>query len=73
MVEFELDEAKAFIEKNQVTVQETLDELNAELAFVKVESPYLVFPQDQITTCEVNIAHCYNYGVKLRASAATSS
>lgn len=56
MVEYELDKAKELLEKNKNSVQKVLDELTAELAFVK----------DQITTTEVNIAHVHNYGVKKR-------
>jgi len=63
MVEYELEEAKAFIRANQANINETLAELTEELSFVK----------DQITTTEVNIAHVYNYGVKLRSDSGAKS
>lgn len=40
-----------------------MDELNAELDFVK----------DQITTTEVNMAHVYNYGVQMRKANANAT
>ncbi|CAD6197027.1 unnamed protein product [Caenorhabditis auriculariae] len=55
MVEYELDKAKALLEKNQSSVQKLVDDLTAELAFIK----------DQITTTEVNMAHIINYRVML--------
>ncbi|VDM64068.1 unnamed protein product [Angiostrongylus costaricensis] len=56
MVEYELDKARELLEKNRSSVQKVVDELTAELAYVK----------DQITTTEVNIAHVHNYGVNKR-------
>uniref|UniRef100_A0A0K0D2V9 Prefoldin subunit 3 n=1 Tax=Angiostrongylus cantonensis TaxID=6313 RepID=A0A0K0D2V9_ANGCA len=62
MVEYELDKARELLEKNRISVQKVVDELTAELAFVK----------DQITTTEVNIAHVHNYGVNKRQQKATA-
>ena len=44
------------LDTKKENILQAVDELSAELAFVK----------DQITTTEVNIAHVHNYGVKKR-------
>uniref|UniRef100_A0A914RZ46 Uncharacterized protein n=1 Tax=Parascaris equorum TaxID=6256 RepID=A0A914RZ46_PAREQ len=47
---------------HNVLAAAAVDELNAELDFVK----------DQITTTEVNMAHVYNYGVQMRKANANA-
>ncbi|EJW82072.1 hypothetical protein WUBG_07018 [Wuchereria bancrofti] len=56
MVEFSLSEARCILEDNYKT-KDGVTRYEKELAFLK----------DQITTTEVNMAHVYNYGIRLRA------
>ncbi|VDN05514.1 unnamed protein product [Thelazia callipaeda] len=57
MVEFTLAEARKILEDNYKTAKDGVDKYERELSFLK----------DQITTTEVNIAHVYNYGIRLKA------
>ncbi|KAH7723883.1 CRE-PFD-3 protein [Aphelenchoides avenae] len=63
MVEYELEEAQAVLQKNIENVERVVNELSDDLAFV----------QDQITTTEVNMAHLYNYGIQQKRLQSTSA
>lgn len=56
MLEYTLEEATELLEKNEANAKATLASIEEDRAFLR----------DQITTTEVNIARCHNYGVKLR-------
>uniref|UniRef100_A0A914ZTY3 Prefoldin subunit 3 n=2 Tax=Parascaris univalens TaxID=6257 RepID=A0A914ZTY3_PARUN len=62
MVEFTIEEARKVLKESYDQAAAAVDELNAELDFVK----------DQITTTEVNMAHVYNYGVQMRKANANA-
>lgn len=57
MLEYSFDEAIELLSGNKKNAEDSLVHLNEDAAFLK----------DQITTTEVNIARCHNYGVKVRA------
>lgn len=57
MLEYTLEEAKELLTTNETNAKTLLASLNEDMAFLR----------DQITTTEVNIARCHNYGVKVRA------
>jgi len=59
MLEYTLDEAVELLKTNENNAKTTLKSLETDMAFLR----------DQITTTEVNIARCHNYGVKLRQAA----
>eukprot|EP00933_Yihiella_yeosuensis_P050434 TRINITY_DN48219_c0_g1_i1.p1 TRINITY_DN48219_c0_g1~~TRINITY_DN48219_c0_g1_i1.p1 ORF type:complete len:325 (-),score=79.94 TRINITY_DN48219_c0_g1_i1:116-1012(-) len=59
MLEYTLDEARDLLQTNEKNANETLKTLETDLGYLR----------DQITTTEVNIARCHNYGVKLRQKA----
>ena len=56
MVEYTLEEAAALLEENKRAAQETLKQVDEDLAFVR----------DQVNTTEVSITRVYNFDVKLR-------
>ena len=56
MVEYPLDEAKEVLTNNLTTAKKNLEQVTADLKFLKA----------QITTAEVNVARVYNYDVKQR-------
>eukprot|EP00700_Malawimonas_jakobiformis_P002588 EC724505.1.p1 GENE.EC724505.1~~EC724505.1.p1 ORF type:complete len:195 (+),score=40.89 EC724505.1:37-621(+) len=56
MVEYTLEEAQALLEENKRAAQETLKQLDEDLAYVR----------DQVNTTEVSITRVYNFDVKLR-------
>jgi len=56
MLEYTIDDARELLDKNLKSAERGQTELSGELEFVK----------DQITTCEVNIARIYNWGVQKR-------
>lgn len=57
MLEYSFDEAIELLTTNKTNAESSLVTIEEDAAFLK----------DQITTTEVNIARCHNYGVKLRA------
>mmetsp|Transcript_50271 Transcript_50271/g.144903 ORF Transcript_50271/g.144903 Transcript_50271/m.144903 type:complete len:313 (-) Transcript_50271:92-1030(-) len=57
MLEYTLEEAKELLTTNETNAKTMLKSLDEDMAFLR----------DQLTTTEVNIARCHNYGVKLRA------
>lgn len=56
MLEYDIDEAQALLEKNLSTATKNLDLLEEDLDFLR----------DQFTTTEVNMARVYNWDVKRR-------
>ncbi|XP_008589297.1 PREDICTED: prefoldin subunit 3 [Galeopterus variegatus] len=56
MLEYDIDEAQALLEKNLSTATKNLDSLEEDLDFLR----------DQFTTTEVNMARVYNWDVKRR-------
>ena len=56
MLEYDIDEAQALLEKNLLTATKNLDSLEEDLDFLR----------DQCTTMEVNMARIYNLDVKRR-------
>ncbi|XP_039622180.1 prefoldin subunit 3 [Polypterus senegalus] len=56
MLEYDIDEAQALLEKNLATATRNLDSLGEDLDFLR----------DQCTTTEVNMARVYNWDVKRR-------
>lgn len=56
MLEYDIDEAQALLEKNLLTATKNLDSLEEDLDFLR----------DQFTTTEVNMARVYNWDVKRR-------
>ncbi|CAE8641075.1 unnamed protein product [Polarella glacialis] len=56
MLEYTVDEAAQLLRTNEGNAQTTLKTLAEDLHYLR----------DQITTTEVNIARCHNFGVKLR-------
>ncbi|EPQ19466.1 Prefoldin subunit 3 [Myotis brandtii] len=56
MLEYDIDEAQALLEKNLTTATKNLDSLEEDLDFLR----------DQFTTTEVNMARVYNWDVKRR-------
>ncbi|CAM9386399.1 unnamed protein product [Bubo scandiacus] len=56
MLEYDIDEAQALLEKNLSTATRNLDLLEEDLDFLR----------DQFTTTEVNMARVYNWDVKRR-------
>ncbi|XP_041112017.1 prefoldin subunit 3-like [Polyodon spathula] len=56
MLEYDIDEAQALLEKNLATATRNLDSLEEDLDFLR----------DQFTTTEVNMARVYNWDVKRR-------
>lgn len=56
MLEYDIDEAQALLEKNLSTATRNLDSLEEDLDFLR----------DQFTTTEVNMARVYNWDVKRR-------
>ncbi|XP_037058178.1 LOW QUALITY PROTEIN: prefoldin subunit 3-like [Peromyscus leucopus] len=56
MLEYDIDEAQALLEKNLSAATKNLDSLEEDLDFL----------QDQFTTTEVNMARVYNWDVKRR-------
>ncbi|XP_004717593.1 prefoldin subunit 3 isoform X1 [Echinops telfairi] len=56
MLEYDIDEAQALLEKNLGTATKNLDSLEEDLDFLR----------DQFTTTEVNMARVYNWDVKRR-------
>ncbi|XP_052417452.1 prefoldin subunit 3 [Carassius gibelio] len=57
MLEYDIDEAQALLEKNLATASRNLDSLEDDLDFLR----------DQFTTTEVNMARVYNWDVKRRS------
>ncbi|CAL8384042.1 unnamed protein product [Arctogadus glacialis] len=57
MLEYDIDEAQALLEKNLSTASRNLDCLEDDLDFLR----------DQFTTTEVNMARVYNWDVKRRS------
>ncbi|KAK0139365.1 Prefoldin subunit 3 [Merluccius polli] len=57
MLEYDIDEAQALLEKNLTTASRNLDSLEEDLDFLR----------DQFTTTEVNMARVYNWDVKRRS------
>ncbi|KTG46317.1 hypothetical protein cypCar_00001321 [Cyprinus carpio] len=57
MLEYDIDEAQALLEKNFATASRNLDSLEDDLDFLR----------DQFTTTEVNMARVYNWDVKRRS------
>uniref|UniRef100_A0A4W3HJD0 Prefoldin subunit 3 n=1 Tax=Callorhinchus milii TaxID=7868 RepID=A0A4W3HJD0_CALMI len=62
MLEYDIDEAQALLEKNLSTATRNLEGLEEDLDFLR----------DQFTTTEVNMARVYNWDVKRRSSEAAS-
>uniref|UniRef100_UPI00398EBD55 prefoldin subunit 3 n=1 Tax=Pristiophorus japonicus TaxID=55135 RepID=UPI00398EBD55 len=62
MLEYDIDEARALLEKNLTTATRNLEGLEEDLDFLR----------DQFTTTEVNMARVYNWDVKRRSSEAAS-
>lgn len=62
MLEYDIDEARALLEKNLSTATRNLEGLEDDLDFLR----------DQFTTTEVNMARVYNWDVKRRSSEAAS-
>lgn len=56
MLEYDVDEARALLEKNLATAARNLEALEDDLDFLR----------DQFTTTEVNMARVYNWDVKRR-------
>ncbi|KAJ0006217.1 hypothetical protein NQD34_013490 [Periophthalmus magnuspinnatus] len=56
MLEYDIDEAQALLEKNLSTASRSLDTVEEDLDFLR----------DQFTTTEVNMARVYNWDVKRR-------
>uniref|UniRef100_A0A6B2F3T7 Prefoldin subunit 3 n=1 Tax=Bothriechis nigroviridis TaxID=88079 RepID=A0A6B2F3T7_BOTNI len=56
MLEYDIDEAQALLEKNLSTATKNLESLEEDLDFLR----------DQFTTTEVNMARVYNWDVKRR-------
>ncbi|XP_007431220.1 prefoldin subunit 3 isoform X1 [Python bivittatus] len=56
MLEYDIDEAQALLEKNLTTATRNLESLEEDLDFLR----------DQFTTTEVNMARVYNWDVKRR-------
>lgn len=56
MLEYDIDEAQALLEKNLSTATKNLDSLEEDLDFL----------WDQFTNTEVNMARVYNWNVKWR-------
>ncbi|KAE8584307.1 hypothetical protein XENTR_v10020910 [Xenopus tropicalis] len=56
MLEYDIDEAQALLEKNLSTATRNLDSTEEDLDFLR----------DQFTTTEVNMARVYNWDVKRR-------
>ncbi|XP_074134385.1 prefoldin subunit 3 isoform X3 [Sminthopsis crassicaudata] len=56
MLEYDIDEAQALLEKNHYTATSNLESLEEDLDFLR----------DQFTTTEVNMARVYNWDVKRR-------
>ncbi|KAM6949033.1 prefoldin subunit 3 [Aplochiton taeniatus] len=57
MLEYDIDEAQALLEKNLATASRNLESLEDDLDFLR----------DQFTTTEVNMARVYNWDVKRRS------
>ncbi|XP_060887756.1 prefoldin subunit 3 [Labrus mixtus] len=57
MLEYDIDEAQALLEKNLSTASRNLETLEDDLDFLR----------DQFTTTEVNMARVYNWAVKSRS------
>ncbi|KAL0969949.1 hypothetical protein UPYG_G00235030 [Umbra pygmaea] len=57
MLEYDIDEAQALLEKNLAVASRNLDSLEEDLDFLR----------DQFTTTEVNMARVYNWDVKRRS------
>ncbi|KAG7233992.1 hypothetical protein INR49_006282 [Caranx melampygus] len=57
MLEYDIDEAQALLEKNLSTASRNLETLVDDLDFLR----------DQFTTVEVNMARVYNWDVKRRS------
>ncbi|KAL4631688.1 prefoldin subunit 3-like [Arapaima gigas] len=57
MLEYDIDDAQALLEKNLSTASRNLDTLEDDLDFLR----------DQFTTTEVNMARVYNWDVKRRS------
>ncbi|MBN3322956.1 PFD3 protein, partial [Atractosteus spatula] len=57
MLEYDIDEAQALLEKNLATATRNLESLEEDLDFLR----------DQFTTTEVNMARVYNWDVKRRS------
>uniref|UniRef100_A0A3Q3AZ09 Prefoldin subunit 3 n=1 Tax=Kryptolebias marmoratus TaxID=37003 RepID=A0A3Q3AZ09_KRYMA len=57
MLEYDIDEAQALLEKNLSTASRNLETLEEDLDFLR----------DQFTTTEVNMARVYNWDVKRRS------
>lgn len=62
MLEYSLDDAHALLEKNLSTANSNLQEIEADIGFIK----------DNITTTEVNMARLYNWDVRQRREAAAA-
>ncbi|XP_077164077.1 prefoldin subunit 3 isoform X2 [Paroedura picta] len=62
MLEYDIDEAQALLEKNLSTATRNLESLEEDLDFLR----------DQFTTTEVNMARVYNWDVKRRNKDDTS-
>ncbi|GAB1607668.1 prefoldin subunit 3-like [Argonauta hians] len=58
MLEYSLDDAQSLLEKNLCMANNSLNQLEEDLGFLR----------DQITTLEVNMARVYNWDVKRRQS-----
>mmetsp|Transcript_19069 Transcript_19069/g.38529 ORF Transcript_19069/g.38529 Transcript_19069/m.38529 type:complete len:319 (-) Transcript_19069:107-1063(-) len=56
MLEYSLEEAKELLTNNETNAKTMLANLEEDMAFLR----------DQLTTTEVNIARCHNFGVKVR-------
>lgn len=63
MLEYTLEEAIELLTKNETNATKMLEGLEEDLLFLR----------DQITTTEVNIARCHNYGVRQRQNEVTEA
>ncbi len=63
MLEYSVEDAESLLTSNLTAAKESLLQVDEDLDFLR----------DQYTTTEVNMARVYNYGVKKRQSAQSSS
>ena len=71
MLEYTLDEADELLHGNQNTAQTTLQKVDEDLDFLRLErscrhfiTPLVSIGRDQITITEVNMARLHNWAVK---------
>ena len=63
MLEYNLDDAEALLERNLSAARKSLETVEEDLSFLR----------DQTTTIEVNMARIYNWDVKRRQSQPSTS